>query len=248
MHSTLGLWTASWTSCVTCDVMPVYQYTRRHSPESGSFNVILLKCAKRRTKREAVSCHCRRAKNASGETGVPGDPKQIYGCIASVIAQWMNTERWWNDTDRGNPRLQTCYSAAVSTELCFHGLMFNWVQEVLALSVGLFFLLTGFFRFSDGSQFTSFSPVAATCKKRKWSGNCLKWVRSVVFKFSTKILRCPETVLVSAEFNSCQSVADRDGLECVSKHTHTHTHTHTHIYISVAATAPCRCHTFEWPW
>ena len=100
----------------------------------------------------------------------------------------------------------------------FHGLMFNWEMELLALSVRLFVLLTGFVRFSDGSQFTSCSPVAATGKKRKWSGNCLKWVCSVVFNFSAKILRCPETVLVSAEFNSCQSVADWDGLECVPKH------------------------------
>jgi len=41
-----------------------------------------------------------------------------------------------------------------------------------------------------------------------------------VFNFSTKILRCPETVLDSAEFNSCESVADSEGLECVSKHLH----------------------------
>jgi len=45
---------------------------------------------------------------------------------------------------------------------------------------------------------------------RKENGveNYLKWVYSVVLNFSAKILRCPETVLISAEFNSCQSVAD----------------------------------------
>ena len=76
LHSALGRWTASWTGCFRCHVMPVYQYTRRHNPENGSFNVILLKCATRRTKCWAVSNHCRRAK-MSCKTGVPGDPKQM---------------------------------------------------------------------------------------------------------------------------------------------------------------------------
>jgi hypothetical protein len=45
----------------------------------------------------------------TGETEALGEKH----CTASVVIEWMSTEEWWNDTDRGRGRTQTeiCYSA-----------------------------------------------------------------------------------------------------------------------------------------
>jgi hypothetical protein len=107
-------------------------------------------------------------------------------------------ERWWNDTDR----VSAMHSALNISQGHFdHGTVFAWSDALLSaatnanLSVGLFFLSTGLVPFNNGRQFTIFSPDDTTCKERKWSRKCLKWVCFVLFVFSAKILLHAETAL-----------------------------------------------------